>query len=284
MVCYSTRSQDGSLTTDPGSISMRYVSQFSTAINEDFSFRFDKAAAGNYRVAIKFADSIRLAAPFTIPNWIISKKTEPFVVKAIPLLRVEGKVVSGSTGDAVAGATLSLRQVVDGYGRFFGQAITDENGNYWKNVPAGRLYVSVRKTPEAYVPSPEHYDQDLDESPIQKVDIAADTTLPDFKLDDACDVIVNVTDENGQPAAGAVVKVVTVAGYPDGDFRKPVQRTDANGQYTIRQVAVNDTLPIWVRTPTAICAPMVVVPEELDGPVEIKLSTEGVRFRVKGRQ
>ncbi len=140
--------------------------------------------------------------------------------------------------------------------------------------------VRVTDTPVGFVPSPEQIDSELAEQPVKKVDVSGEANLPDIKLDPACDVVLKVIDEHGEPAVGAIVKVVTQTGYPDGGYRNPVQKTDASGHYTIRQVAVNDTLPIWVRTPTAISEPLVVTPGDLDGPLEVALSTEGVRFRV----
>ena len=281
LACYLGRNKNGEVVQDQNSVVMRYVSKFSAPIDDDLNFHFDGVYPGAYRVNIAFSDSILLAAPSKIPLWSVTTEVEPLVVETVPLFRVSGKVVSSTTGEAVAGAKVDVNRIVNSSLRYVAQPITDDQGVYSVNVPPGKLYGSVSETPSGFVPSPEHVGSDVAEPPTIKLDITADTTLPDIKVDPACDVVIKVTDQDGKPAAGAIVKVVTLAGYPDGDFRKPVQKTDANGMYTIKQVAVNDTLPIWVRTPTTVSEPLIITPGDLDGPVAISLSTEGVRFRVR---
>ena len=124
---------------------------------------------------------------------------------------------------------------------------------------------------------------ELSELRMPTIAVTEDTVWPDLILDSACDVTIEVFDENGKPAADAVVKIVTLAGYPDGDNYSTSQRTDANGRYVARRVTVNDTLPICVRTPTAISPlDLIITPSELDGPVRIDLSPDhGFRIRCR---
>ena len=275
----STHDQDGEMTTDIGRISMWYGSQSSAPIESDFSFRFNKVFAGSCSLRVKFSDSVPLIPPDLITQKI-GGEAPPLVIKALAGFRVSGKVVARNTDVPVAGVMMRISSSADGRLQPIAHPLTDTQGNYSAIVSPGKLRISAVKTPSEFVPSPKDYGRDLEPSPILKLDVARHTVLPDFELDSASDVEIKVTNENGEPVAGAIVKVVTVAGYPDGGYRQPVQKTDADGRYVIRQVAVNDTLPIWVRTPTAI-SELVVTPEELDGPLEISLSNEGARFRVR---
>ena len=106
-----------------------------------------------------------------------------------------------------------------------------------------------------------------------------DTQLPDLLVNPAQDVTIEVIDENGKPAVGAVVKIVTPSGTHGGNYRS-VLKTDLNGKYVIQRVASNDTLPIRIYTPTAISDPtLVITPGEHDKPLRIELAPEhGVRL------
>ena len=271
----SLRDQEGDETQDYKSASMVYESQFSAPIKSDFSFQFSNLIAGSYQMRVEFSDSVPLIPPPKPIECKIGSAPEPLVIKALPAVRVLGKVVGRDSGTAVAGAKMRIYTLKDGYSQTSANSVTDAQGMYSAVVPPGKLFVCATDTPKEFVPSP----QVGSKSPaILKASVTEDTVLPDFSLDPATDIVIQVTDEHGQPAADAIVKVVTAFRNRD---QKPVPKTDADGQYTIRQVAANDGLPIWVRTPTAISEPLVVTPEELDGPIEISLSTQGVRFRVK---
>ena len=277
---YSSRNQDGDEAKDNESPSMRDTSQFTTPIESDFSFRFDNVFGGSSVVEVQFSDSVTLRPPDPA-RCKIGGEAPPLVIKTLPGTRISGKVVARDTDTPVAGVRMRIRSIIDGGSESVAHPVTDSQGMYSAFVSPGKLSVSALDTPKEFVPSPKSFARDLERSPILKLDVARNTVLPNFELDSACDVEIKVTNENGEPVAGAIVKVVTVAGYPDGGYRQPVQQTDADGRYVIRQVAVNDTLPIWVRTPTAVSKQLVVTPEELDGPLEISLSSEGARFRVR---
>ena len=173
--------------------------------------------------------------------------------------------------------------LIDGSLRYRKRVETDADGKYSVYVRPGTFLIKVAEAPEAFVPSGDSAGSELGKKRMPRLDVSKNTVWPDLEIDPAQDVTIEVFDDNGKPAIGAVVKIITTAGYPAGRDYQTVQKTDANGKYVIRQVTANDTLPIRVYTPTAISDPtLVITPSEHKTPLRIDLSPDhGARLRCR---
>ena len=281
---YSKFRADGSFASDRKQGVCATQITRSIKIDREGRFRLDDLTPGQYNVFAKLSPSLPLIVATAEPFEVKPKEAvNDFELVAEKALQISGRVVSFENQAGIANAVVRHSTVVDGRTSQHGRTTTDKDGKYSVYVKKGKCRFSVADAPKEFIPSASSYDSEFSKSRIPMIDVTKDMTWPDLILDSACDVTIEVFDENGKPAADAVVKIVAMAGYPAGEDYSTSQRTDANGRYVIRRVTVNDTLPIRVRTPTAISEiDLVITPSELDGPLRIDLSPDhGFRCRCR---
>ena len=277
---YSQFRADGSFALDLKQGVFSAQTQHSVEIDREGRFRFDDLIPGHYSIAAKLAPSLPL---FIDPPEIFEIKpkegVDDFKLTAERALQIRGRVVSSENQSGIANATVGHSGVADDGTKQSARTTTDKDGKFIVNVRKGKLQLKVNDAPQEFIA---HGDRSNGRR-TPTISIDQDMVWPDLVLDPACDVTIEVFDENGKPAADALIKIVAAIGYPAGQDYTTEQRTDANGQYVIRHIPVIDTLPIWVRTPTAISPlDLTITPSKEDGPVRIDLSSDlGFRFRCR---
>src|SRR5262249_9208275 len=118
------------------------------------------------------------------------------------LLTITGRVVDAQTGKGVAGISLRSTLVDDrNYLVFMGQAQTDSDGRYAIGARPGK---AVQDQPDA-VPKTYLIPRS---SECPKLEVRADRTWPELKLDRATELDGIVVDAAGQPVVGADVFVL----------------------------------------------------------------------------
>ena len=282
---YTHYDSTGTITEDTAQSAYLVNPTYNAIIDRDGKFLIAGLAPGKYRVSAALSGDLPMLLPEQIeltvePNVAIND----FSIKANPAFKVSGRVVGSVDNKPVAGAEVKFLLVLGGNGLVPKKsAITDLEGNYFAFVKKAKYILSVSNTPDAYVPSADSYDSEFAKQRLPRLDVVKDTVWPDLKVDPAKDITIDVFDEYGNPAVGAVVNIVTFAGFPARRDYRTVHKTDANGKYVIRQVTSNDTLPIRVYTPNAISDPaLVITPSEHEQPLRIDLSPDhGVRLRCK---
>ena len=255
--------------------------ELSAPIKADLSFEFPNLLEGTYRLHVKFEQETRLLSPQKLRKWKVEAGQPPLELLAGQASVLTGKVISYKTKKPIAGAQVRVAQRVDGHAAFSTFPTTDDQGAYSANVPNGSFTAMVSRAPDGFIRSPDIYDSKLRKERNPRFEVSGDTAAPNIELDSATDVTIEVTDEDGEPVEGAIVKVVVPVGYPDGEYDQPTAKTDVNGRYVIRGVTDDDTIPIWVRSANGVSEFKTIDPSEFAAPVSIVLSSEGLRFRVK---
>ena len=250
-------------------------------VKADLSFEFSNLLEGTYTLRVEFEQATRLLASQQTYQWKVAAGQPPLDLPVTQASVLTGRVISAKTKKPIAGAQVQIGNIIDGSIRITESPTTDDQGVYSVNVPDGTFSISVGTVPDGFIESPNMLNSDLVKERMPKFQVSGDTTAPDFLLDSATDVTIEVTDENGKPVEGALVKTVVPAGYPDGGYDKPTPKTDVNGRFVIRKVTDDDTIPIWVRTSDRVSESMTIEPAEFDKPVSVVLSSEGLRFRIK---
>ncbi|QDU89822.1 Cna protein B-type domain protein [Pirellulimonas nuda] len=254
------------------------------SIQADGTFRVDGLPPGQYRLSAAFAAGVAAR-----PGAVVEVNVEPgqatrgVSLTTEPGVWLRGRVLAFADKRPVGGATVTYNRIEEGRSTHEGQCVTDQDGAHAAFVREGTYQIQVLLTPDRYVPLNSSFHSGGDaKSRMPRLAVAADTQWPDLLLDPAGDLAIEVVDEAGRPAAGAVVHVVCSVGV-QAELRRSIQKADASGRFTIRGVALNDTLPIRVRTPDAISKPsLVVTPEKVAQPLRVELSTaHGFRFRCK---
>lgn len=281
---YSQFQADGSVSSDGKKAAFGTQTTYTVKINNEGQFHLDHIAAGQYYISAKL--SRRLPLLLSESERLEIKPETPiddFELVAEKAFKISGKVVGFENKDPIADAVVQFMSLRDGGLRYSGRVTTDQAGEFFAYTKKGKHILKVVEAPREFIPTADSYDSEFAKSRSPTIDVTEDTVCPDLELDQACDVTIEVFDENGKPAAGAIVKIVTVAGYPAGQDYQTEQRTDAEGKFVARRVTKNDTLPICVRTPTAISElDLVITPSELKGPVRVDLAPDhGFRFRCR---
>ena len=258
-----------------------------TAIDRDGRFHVSRVPPGTYALVVKFEPHLPLRMVSGHPQSIVvrsGKVTDNVPLKVSVAYSIRGRVLGALDKEPVAEAGVQLYHIVDGSMRHVQRVTTDADGNYLAHVPQGKIQIRVPAAPAKYIPLNLYLRRSQKADNRQPtIDVQQATTWPDLLLDPAGDVEIEVVDEQGDPVADAMVKVLTPVEYESyGDFA-PVEPADGVGRYTIRRVALNDTLPIRVRSDMGVSDPeLTVTPGELNGPVRVQLSAaNGFRFRGK---
>lgn len=263
------------------SYSLSYSHSVSINITGEFECH---TVPGQYQAYARFEPNVPLSP---IPNTPVvieaNANPKPISLTASRAYQVSGRVIGMADKKPVAGATVQFWNITEGTMRYGAKVETDAEGRFIAHTGKGELRLDVTACPAGYVPHPRQGRSPEKKKLTPTIEIKDDTTWPDLLVESGCDVTLEVIDESGKPAVGAIVKVVSPAGYPEGEMYGTRQTTDADGRYVIRQVSTQDTLPIWVRTAEAISeSGLIVIPGELDGPLRVKLATgNGFRFRCK---
>ena len=261
----------GDIVNDRSLSSYQVRTKYETKIDKSGSFHFDNIAPGTYWISGKLAKGVPVLLPEEIKVSVKpGESINDFEINAIQTFRISGRVVGAVDNEPVVDADVLISSEIAGSSRGPKQirVKTDAKGEYAALVHPGTVTIRTEATPEGYLPN----GSELRRIRMPRADISEDTQLPDLLVNPAQDVTIEVIDENGKPAVGAVVKIVTPSGTHGGNYQS-VLKTDLNGKYVVKRVASNDTLPIRVYTPTAISDPtLVITPSEHDEPVANRTS------------
>ncbi len=281
---YTSYDADGAVLAE-GKTSAYSVNFYqTTTISREGKFGWEEMPPGDYKVSAEFSPHVPLRGRQQVDLVLKPGQAADFALPADRAFRITGRVIEIVDRKPVAGAVVELWHTIEGRALYEQRATTDDDGKYLAHAGNGHLLIKVVEAPDAYVPlNADAGSSDETKTRLPTIEVTQDTTWPDLLLDPAGDVEIEVVDDDGEPVPGAAVQVVTPAGYPAQRDYRTVQLTDAKGRYVIRRVALNDTLPICVRTATAISDPeLVVTPGDLDGPLQVRVSAEhGFRFRCK---
>ncbi|MEZ6061256.1 MAG: hypothetical protein R3C19_12900 [Planctomycetaceae bacterium] len=276
----------GSIVTDVKSAAYGISFYDTVDIASDGTFAWDSLPPGNYSVSAEYDPAMPLSpAQAAVVRLEPGQSTEDFRLPAERGLRISGRVLGLADQKPVPGATVQFMKLVEGTLHWGPRATTDADGRFLLHGTSARYRATVVDVPEDYVPLDPEGRSEEHKSRIPTLDVTDDTDWPDLLLDPAGNVEIEVVDERGQAVPRAVVKVVTPAGYPAQKDYGREQLTDDRGRFVIRQVALNDTLPIRIRTSEAISDPaLVVTPGELNlsQPLQVRISPEhGFRIRCR---
>lgn len=274
---------DGAETTEAAETAYRVNFSDELPLASDGRFACEHAPAGEYRASLVTSPHAPALAgepvTFTVAP---SQSVTDVSLQTERAVRITGRVLSVTDRRPVAGATVHLNYIREGRLIHGNRATTDDDGAYVIHAAEGTARIEVVEAPERHVPLDAYYgSNDTAKERIPTLELKEDTAWPDLLLDPAGDVEMIVVDDRGDPVPGADVRIEAPGRFRDFQWGKG--QTLAGGRYTIRRVALNDTLPIRVRTPQAISAPgLVITPGQLDGPLRVTLSDEhGFRFRCK---
>ena len=190
----------------------------------------------------------------------------------IPVTVVKGTRVSGRVLDAATRAPISGAEIFrrssneDGDGEV---GRTDAEGRYFFYAPLGEFSLHVSTAPEPYL-----VPWGLNE---RRVTVgSALTEVPAFTFHKGVIIKVQVVDEKGQPATGAVV------GSIGGSFMEVLFPSAVNSLGAM-MVLVDSSKPLSILawTETAFSQPVFVDPAHLNGPVRIVVA-EGNGASIRG--
>ena len=206
-----------------------------------------------------------------------------FKINASQAFRISGRVVGAVDGEPFAGAEVSVALVIDGYPRDRSRVKNGCRRQVHSFCLSRNSLGASGRRPPGYIHNQVWSRSKFADKRAPRLKVFKDMEWPDLVVDPAQDVTIEVFDEHGKTAVDAIVKIVTLKSYPDGEDHQTVQKTDSNGRYVARHVTSNDTLPIRVYTPTAISdASLVITPSEHDKPVRIDLSPDhGICLRCR---
>lgn len=241
--------------------------------DEHGEFRVESIAAGKYILGAQLpSDSPYI---FEKPSIFEIKPGEEAMV-TVSLKRaitLQGKVVDKKTGKGVQGVSLYFYSADNSGQQAWGKtATTDEQGAFTAYVKAGKLRARLSQTPEGYlIPS-----RRVEPEPVE---VTTDMTWPTMELESTAVVEGVVVDEAGKPVAGAEVRP-----FVQDDFRfdQATIRSDNAGKFVVRRGRPGDSVPIRVRSDTAVSdGPVVAVTGEKQEPLRIVIAKDKA-FTLRG--
>ncbi len=238
----------------------------------DGTFRFDDLPPDRYTIEIEAGPGTPFVAQPVKDFEVSPNAVARLEVPLERLLTITGRVVNAGTGKGIAGVYVD-RFLVGSQLPYADQAQTEPDGRYTVATRPGMVQVQPSSVPKDYL--------GLYSNECPRLDVTADRTWPDLKLDRAMGLDGIVVDPDGQPVVGAEVFVLKPKpnrfGMPEGAIP-----TGPGGTFRLDQLDPDDTLPVWARTRAATTNGAVVIrPKEVKGKLRLTVDSKNA-FRVRG--
>jgi protocatechuate 3,4-dioxygenase beta subunit len=235
---------------------------------KDGTFCFAELPPGRYSISPSLAETLPYytepTADFEVkPGSAITGLSIPL----LPAVAVRGRVIDKDSGAGIKDVWITLYHPAD-QGRliYARRSKTGADGRYTVYVKPGKIMAQAQQGLHGFVPA-------LGGEGYPQVDASKNVDYPDIKLVRTATISGVVMDENGKPAAGAKVHLVTSYGLNGSNQTSPSTTTNAEGKFLFTGADPMDNAPLRARGENAATAAATLIgPENLAKPVRLVLS------------
>jgi protocatechuate 3,4-dioxygenase beta subunit len=199
--------------------------------------------------------------------------TEGIEIALPNVIVARGRVVDRETGTGIAGAVLNFYEDQERRRSIRGTATTNARGEYQAYLRPGKIAIDFGNEPAGYLTPLRDSQQSA------SVMRAENFEAPELLLERALKFRGTVVDQDGRPVAGADVRWIQPGRVGQG--MPPNVTSDESGGFVIPQIDPRESLPLRVRTPTAVSTAILVEPAALGRPQQVVIAPENA-FRLRG--